>query len=153
MITTLLGSLIGFGGSAIPSIIDIFKQKSDNKQELAKIKLQAELRAQGMDFDLQMYEKQGADKEHERLIAHDIAITKSGGFIGGLQRSVRPVITYAFFGLFATIQIVMLMEAIKTGQPFDQAIQLLWTNETQGIFASIIAFWFGSRALEKNRKK
>ena len=153
MLTTLLGSALGFGGSAIPAIIDIFKTKSDNKQELAKIRLQAELRAQGMDFELQMYEKQAADKENERLIAHDIAISKSGGFIGGLQRSVRPVITYAFFALFATIQIVMLMEALRTGQPFDQAIQLLWTEETQAIFASIIAFWFGSRAMEKNRKK
>lgn len=153
MITTLLGSLIGFGGSAIPSIIDIFKTKSDNKQELAKIRLQAELRAQGMDFELQMYEKQAADKENERLIAHDIAISKSGGFIGGLQRSVRPVITYAFFALFATIQIVMLMEAMSSNVPFNEAIVVLWTEETQAIFASIVSFWFGSRAMDKGRKK
>lgn len=153
MITTLLGSLIGFGGSAIPSIIDIFKQKSDNKQELEKMKLAAQLKQQGYDFDLKMYNEMGADKEHERLIQHDIAITNSGGFIGAIQRSVRPVITYAFFGLFAVIEIVMLMEAIKSGQPFAESIQLLWTTETQAIFASIIAFWFGSRALEKHNKK
>ena len=153
MLTTLLGSALGFGGSAIPAIIDIFKQKSDNKQELAKMKLQAELHAQGNDFNMKMYEKQGADKEHARLIAHDIAMSKSGGIIGALQRSVRPVITYAFFGLFATIQVVMLMEALNSDIPFSEAIQLLWTEETQAIFASIIAFWFGSRAMEKNRKK
>ena len=153
MITTLLGSLIGFGGSAIPSVIDLFKQRGDNKQELAKIKLQAELRKEGYDFDLKMFDKQAGDKEHARLIAHDIAMSKNGGFIGALQRSVRPVITYCFFGLFATIEVVMLMEALKTGQPFAESIQLLWTEETQAIFAAIISFWFGSRAMDKQKKK
>ena len=153
MITSIIGSLIGFGGSAIPAVIDIFKQKQDNKQELEKLKLMADLRAKGFDQDLKMYEIKGADEEHKRLIEHDIAITKSGGFIGGLQRSVRPIITYSFFGLFAAVEITLLMAAYKSGMPLDLAIQSLWDDNTQGIFASIIAFWFGSRALEKNRKR
>jgi hypothetical protein len=30
---------------------------------------------------------------------------------------------------------------------------LVWDSETQGIFAAIISFWFGSRALEKRAGK
>jgi hypothetical protein len=29
----------------------------------------------------------------------------------------------------------------------------VWDDETQAIFAAIISFWFGSRAIEKGRKK
>jgi hypothetical protein len=116
------------------------------------MKAMAELRASGYDQDLRMYETMGADKEHDRLIQHDISINKGVGFISGLQKSVRPVITYAFFLLFATIEITLLMEALRTGTNFSEAIQVLWDEETKGIFAAILAFWFGSRAIDKARK-
>ena len=150
---SILGSVLGFAGSAVPAITDAFAKRQDNKQELAKMKLMAELRKDGYDHDIKMYETMGAAEEHKRLIEHDVAITKAGGFIGGLQRSVRPVITYAFFGLFCVIEITLLMEAIEKGTDFAQAINLLWDSETKAIFAAIISFWFGSRAIEKARKK
>lgn len=152
MLTSIIGSLIGFGGSSVPALIDVFKQKGNNKLELDKMRLAAELRKDGYEFDLKMYETQGADKEHQRLIQHDIAISKGGGFISGLQRSVRPVITYAFFGLFVAIEVTLMMEALKTGVPMADAIQVLWNDNTQGIFAAIVSFWFGSRAIDKMRK-
>ena len=152
MLTSLLGSLIGFGGSAVPALIDVFKQKQDNKQEIEKMKVMAELRAQGYDHDLKMYETMGADKEHDRLIQHDIAISKTSGFIGALQRSVRPVITYLFFGLFIAIEVVLLKQVLELGTPVDEAILVLWDDNTQGIFAAIVSFWFGSRAIDKMRK-
>ena len=45
------------------------------------------------------------------------------------------------------------MNAIEMGTPFADAIQLLWDDETKAIFAAIISFWFGSRAVEKARKR
>ena len=116
------------------------------------MKMMAELRKAGYDHDLKAYEAMGADKEHDRLIQHDIAINQSSGIIAGLQKSVRPVITYAFFILFATIEIVLLMEALEKGTDFAEAIQLLWDDETKAIFAAIISFWFGSRAIDKARR-
>ena len=134
----LLGTILGFASSAVPAITDSFARKQDNKHELDKMKTMAELRASGYDHDLKMYETMGADNEHDRLIQHD--------------KSVRPVITYAFFLLFATIEITLLLEALKTGIDFAEAIQVLWDDETKGIFAAILAFWFGSRAIDKARK-
>ena len=134
---SLLGSLIGFGGSALPQLLDVFKAKGDRKHEIEKMKVMAELKQQGMDFDMQMYDKMGADKEHARLIAHDTAIMQSTGWTSVLQKSVRPVITYAFFGLFAAIEITLLMNALEVGTPFDQAIQLLWDEDTKAILSLI----------------
>ena len=150
---SILGSLLGFAGSAAPAVMDHFKTKQNNKLELDKMRLAAELRKEGYDYDMKMFDKQAADNEHQRLIDHDTVISKSTGFIAGLQKSVRPVITYAFFGLFATIEITLLIEALDKGTDFAEAINLLWDEDTKAIFAAIISFWFGSRAIEKARRK
>lgn len=150
---SLLGSLLGFAGSAVPAITDHFAKKEDRKLELDKMRLMAELKKEGLEFDLKMYNTMGADKEHERLIKHDIAINQGNGIISALQKSVRPVITYAFFGLFCVIEVTLLLEAIDKGTDFSEAINLLWDDDTKAIFAAIISFWFGSRAIEKARKK
>jgi hypothetical protein len=44
------------------------------------------------------------------------------------------------------------MEALKAGTNFSEAINVLWDDETKGIFAAILSFWFGSRAIDKARK-
>ena len=143
---SILGSLIGFASSAVPAVTDAFKDKADRKHEIEKMKVMAELRSQGYDHELKVYEQMGADKEHDRLIQHDISINKGSGFISGLQR-------YAFFGLFATIEVTLLMEALDKGTDFAEAINLLWDEDTKAIFAAIISFWFGSRAIDKARRK
>jgi len=150
---SILGSLLGFASSTAPAIMDHFASKEDRKHEIERMKTMAEIKSQGIEMDMRVYEQMGADKEHERLIAHDTAIQQSTGWTSALQKSVRPVITYAFFGLFATIEITLLMEALDKGTDFAQAIQLLWDEDTKAIFAAIISFWFGSRAVEKARSR
>lgn len=153
MLSGILGSLLGFGGSVVPAITDHFKAKNEQKFELAKMQKMAELRQAGFDQEFKMYETQADDKEHDRLIQHDISINQGTGFIAGLQKSVRPVITYCFFGLFAVIEVTLLMEALEKGTDFSEAINILWDEDTKAIFAAIISFWFGSRAIDKSRRK
>ena len=152
MLSGLLGSVLGFGGSVVPAITDHFKQKSNNKFELEKMEKMAELRAAGFDHEVRTYEIQADDKEHDRLIQHDISINQGTGIIAGLQKSVRPVITYCFFGLFCAIEITLLREALNSGLPLADSLGLLWDGDTKAIFAAIISFWFGSRAIDKARK-
>ena len=125
--------------------------KADNKFKLEQMTHMAELRKMGFDQDIKMYEQQASDQEHQRLIDHDIAIAKSTGIIAGLQKSVRPVITYCFFGLFAAIEVSLLMDALDKGADLTQALNVLWDDDTKAIFAAIISFWFGSRAIDKSR--
>lgn len=153
MLSGLLGSVLGFGGSVVPAITDHFKTKANNKFELQKMEKMAELRAAGFDHEMKMFETQAADNEHARLIEHDISINQGTGFIAGLQKSVRPIITYCFFGLFAVIEVTLLMEALEKGTDFSEAINILWDDDTKAIFAAIISFWFGSRAIDKSRRK
>ena len=49
------------------------------------MKFAAELRKDGYDFELKAFEAQASDKEHERLVQHDISINQYLGFISALQ--------------------------------------------------------------------
>jgi hypothetical protein len=149
---SVIGSLIGFASSTVPAITDLFAAKAERSHDLEKMKMMAHLNKMNQNFDLKSFEIQASSKEHERLVQHDIAIAKNTGWISALQRSVRPVITYAFFLLFCTIEITLLWNAINTGTSFAEAINLLWDEETKAIFAAVISFWFGSRAIEKARR-
>ena len=78
---SVIGSLIGFASSTAPAIADHFKQKSNQRFELERMKYAAELRKDGYDFELKAHEAQASDKEHERLIQHDISINRGEDYI------------------------------------------------------------------------
>lgn len=148
---TLLGSLLGFAGSAIPGLFDFFGKKEANKKEIEIMRMQSELMQKNADIDMTKFSMRAMDDEHARLIQHDIALQEDQGALSWLRKSVRPVITYLFFAMFAAVKTATLMHGMEQGQDFYMAINLVWDEETQAIFAAIISFWFGSRAMSKIR--
>ena len=67
---------------------------------------------------------------------------------------VRPVITYAFFLLFTTVKTAALYVLVsEKGLSVIQALPQIWDPETQALFAAVMSFWFGQRALAKARGK
>lgn len=152
MLATVLGAVTGFGGSVIPAVIDYFKDKNESKTRLEEMKMKADLMAAGVEVDLKKFQARAKDDEHARLIAHDISLQNDTGLMAGLRKSVRPVITYAFFLLFCVVEGVMIYHALQQGVDIVAVMEHVWDDETQAIFAAIISFWFGSRAIEKARK-
>lgn len=146
---TLLGSLLGFAGSAIPSALDHFQKKEKNKLQLEQMKLQATLTREGHQMDLARWEKTALDEEHRRLIEHDTAIAKNTGFFSGLSKSVRPLITYAFFGLYCTAKAVLIYSGLQQGLDITVVMDHVVDDEFTALMAAIFSFWFGSRTLEK----
>lgn len=152
MLGSVLGALTGFGGSVIPAVLDYFKDKQDNNRKLEEMKMRAELMKLGGEIDLEKFHVRAADDEHARLIQHDIALQEDKGFMAALRKSVRPVITYLFFTLFVVVEGVMIWHALNQGVDIVAVMDHVWDDETQAIFAAIISFWFGSRAIEKARQ-
>jgi hypothetical protein len=37
--------------------------------------------------------------------------------------------------------------------PFNEALAIIWDDDTQAIWAAVVSFWFGSRAIEKSRNR
>ena len=141
---SLLGSLLGFGTSFLPEVLNYFKQQQEHKQRLELMKAQSELRLKELDFEADIQESKGI-YEHDRSM-------DAGGFVNAVRGSVRPVITYAFFGLFCAVEAVIVVKVLDSGGDWKAAVELLWSSETQGLFAAIMSFWFGNRAVSKYRK-
>ena len=153
MSATLIGAIVGFGGSVFPAILNFFKAKEDNKSTKEILGIQADLIKSGKEGELERFRAEMDANESARLLAHDTSLQADRGFMGGLRKSVRPVITYAFFILFCVVEISALWWGLSNGESFVDAIQYVWGEETQAIFAAIISFWFGSRAIERGIKR
>jgi hypothetical protein len=63
------------------------------------------------------------------------------------------MITYAFFLLFAAAKGAGLYMLIAVeGLILVEALPQIWDPETQALFAAVMSFWFGQRALTKLRQ-
>ncbi len=144
---TLLGSLLGFGTSFLPEVLNYFKASQDHKHKLERMKVEMDMMTKRNELKLNIIDKQAEIKETEGLYKHDSM--DSGGFVNALRGSVRPVITYCFFALFVAVQTVVILRVMAEGGNWTDAVPLMWTQETQGLFAAIMSFWFGNRAVSK----
>jgi len=145
---TLLGSLLGFGTSFLPEILNYFKAGQEHKHNLERMQLEMDLMARRSELKLQELDKQAEIKETEGLYKHDSM--DAGGLVNALRGSVRPVITYAFFGLFVAIKTVAVMTLMnEQGADLAGALNVIWDDNTAGLFAAIMSFWFGNRAVSK----
>lgn len=144
---TLIGSLIGFLSSALPDILSLFRERQDRKHELAILALQIEQQKNGHQQRLEAIEVEGDIAQQQALYQFDNQPTNT--WIDGLRASVRPVLTYGFFGLFVYVKVNSLTILLNLGLPFDVAVLRLWDAETQGLFSAIVSFWFGNRTFNK----
>ena len=169
---TLLSTLISFLMGGLPKLLDFFQDRSDKKHELA-------LAAMQTDRELAMLEKGyaaqakveeirldeiktsssaettqaiiGAQQaEMQAIYAHDMSLNEgTSTWVKNLRALVRPLITYGFFGLLVMIDGLLFWHGFKQDVDFTVMADQLWDNETQALFASIIAFHFGGRAFGK----
>jgi len=142
---TLLSALLGFFGSAFPDFLKLFKDHQDRKHELKILEMQLKQQAQGHTERLAEINVQADISESQALYK-----TYATGidWVDALNGTVRPVLAYAFFALYAVTKLLQfsLMDA-----SLPQALGLLWQEEDQAIFAGIISFYYGQRAMGKLR--
>ncbi len=144
---TLLGSLIGFLGSVFPDLLALFRDHQDKKHELKILDMQLEQQRQGHSQRLEEIHVQ-ADIAESKVLYKTF---HSGiAWVDALNGTVRPVLAYAFFLLYVMVK-VMQFSLIDWSAPLPWHIALLWTLEDQAIFAGIISFYFGQRAMSKVR--
>ena len=111
-----------------------------------------ELMSKRSELKIEELDKEAEIKETEGLYKHDDV--DAGGFINALRGSVRPIITYAFFGLFVAIKVTALLSLMnQSGVSLNMALDTIWDDQTAGLFAAIMSFWFGNRAVGKYYKK
>lgn len=144
----LLSPLFGILGSLLPSIVRIFERKQEIKYEieLTKIKLDAALQQAQVQFNIESVKADVVEGQSVR--DHDKSID-GGVYFNALRASIRPVITYTFFFLFVGVKIAAAWVMLASGQSVPVMLQAVWDVETMSLFSTIVAFWFGSRVMEK----
>jgi hypothetical protein len=156
----------------LPKLLDFLQDKSDKNHELAlaqmQIQREAEMRRLGfeaqervegihtqqLEIETKSAEKQSLiaaqQAEMQAIYAHDTALNEgTSQWMKNLRASVRPVITYGFFFLLVGIDAALAYHGMTSGASFNELAEQLWDNDTQALFASIIAFHFGGRAFGK----
>ena len=169
---TLLSTLISFLMGGLPKLLDFFQDRADKLHELAlaqmQIERELELRKAGFEAQERIENIRsdqlatesvantqqvliGAQQaEMQALSAHDTSLNEgTSQWMKNLRASVRPVITYGFFFLLLFVDIGLFTYGWHSGATFVELAEMLWDNDTQALFASIIAFHFGGRAFGK----
>jgi hypothetical protein len=143
---SLLGSLLGFGTSVIPLMMNYFQDKQDKKHELSLMDKQLEQQIQIGNQKLDMVHVEADIRETEALLKSQSSLNRqSSQWITDLAASVRPFITYLLFVEFMGLTMLL------AGGYIDNAMySLIWSDEVVGVWAAVISFWFGSRTF--NRK-
>lgn len=150
---TLLGSLLGFLSSTFPDLLKLWQDRADRHHELAILDRQMEQMKLGHHQRLEAIGLEADIAESRALYQHD---SQPSGvrWVDGLRASVRPVITYAFFMLFTLVKTSALIALVnEQGMTLIEALPQIWDQETQALFAAVMSFWFGQRALAKARGK
>lgn len=169
---TLLSTLISFLMGGLPKLLDFFQDRSDKKHELQLAAMQTERElamlekgyaAQAKVEEIRLDEIKtsssaettqaiiGAQQaEMQAIYAHDMSLNEgTSTWVKNLRALVRPLITYGFFGLLVMIDVMLFWHGYKQDVDFVTLSEQLWDNDTQALFASIIAFHFGGRAFGK----
>jgi len=169
---TLLSTVISFLMGGLPKILDFFQDRADKGHELALARMQTEreleLRKAGFEAQervehihteqLQIQSDAQSKQtlinaqqaEMQALYAHDMSLNEgTSTWVKNFRALVRPVITYGFFFLLVAIDLGLFFYGWHKGTDFKELADLLWDNDTQALFASILSFHFGGRAFGK----
>lgn len=158
---TLISTLTSFLAGGLPKLLTIFQDRQDKKHELALMAAQKEkelaliergylAQAKVEEIKLEQVSLQTAMEERTALYQHDMEIGKGASqWVINLRASVRPVITYGMFLLLVFVDIAGFVYAWRMGTDFQIMLDYMWDEDTQIIWSSVIAFWFGTQAFSK----
>ncbi len=150
----LFGAFFGFLAAQFPEFVEMLKDRFSHQRGMES--RQQELDALDKGYQYAIHEQnetiqaQAAQIDTLEKEAEDSASDndlKGHTTLQFIRSSVRPVITYGFFGLFAIIALYSLHHGLAVEHtPVKELFPIIWDDDTEDLFAAVIAFWFGTRA-------
>jgi hypothetical protein len=145
---SLLGSLLGFGTSFLPKVMDYFQDKQDKAHELALMDKQLEQQKVIGAQKLQMVNVEADIRESEALLKHDANLNRrSSQWVVNLAATVRPVVTYLLL-----LEFFILTFLLAFGYIDGELYSLVWSNEIMALWSAVVSFWFGARTMARRQQ-
>ncbi len=161
----LIGAALGGIFRIIPEVMKYLDAKLARKHELDLLdknmsydKLRGDMAINEIEVKGQQDWNKGAlDTLVESVKAQKLDFTPTGNskvdallsFTVFLNTSVRPIITYWFFGLYCAAKIAMFIGLMQGDVKIIDAILLIWKEEDLALLAGILNFWFLGRVFDK----
>lgn len=151
--SALIGAVLGFLAAMVPEVIIMLKERFQHQRQLEEKDQQLIAAREGFEHALSsqndIIAAQSKQIERLTLLAQEASSNigvKDMPLLAFLRASVRPMITYSFFGLFAFIKMYAMYVAFRVqGASVEDMLPVLWDANTESLFAAVITFWFGSR--------
>lgn len=155
MFETLLGGVFGGVLRLAPEVFKLFDKKNERAHELKMIeaemefaKIRGEIAMRQVEATMTMAEMNTmaeAFKEQSRTAQ------AAGKFVAAISALVRPMVTYAFLGLYAAVKIAAFMIAIDQNGDWKEVLIQMWGSDDLAVFNMVISFWFVGRVYERSK--
>ncbi len=129
--STILASLLGLFGAALPKVFAIFQDKKDKAHELELIRLQIQ-----RDKELGVQNTNAIELQGDaQILVKALDTLKTGiRWVDALSGTVKPVVTY-----------LLVLTYVFNKFYYNYA----WTSFDSDLLAIILGFWFGNRMLQR----
>jgi hypothetical protein len=147
-LSALFGALMGFGAAMVPVIVQMLNDKYNHARDMEKRDQELDAAKVGYDFQVSSADAAAASAEQWQLNVLDAEEVKGHAVLQFLRSSVRPVLTYGFFLLFAGVKLVGLWHGLYAEHAAVHALlPVVWDEDAESLFAAVVSFWFGSRTV------
>jgi len=155
MIETLLGGVFGGLLRLAPELIKTFDRGNERKHELAMLGAEMEFARVKGDIAMRQTEASMTITElntmAEAFKEQSTTAQAAGKFVAALSALVRPLITYAFIGVYFAVKVASYLIALSQGGEWREVLINLWNQDDVTIMFMIISFWFVGRVYERGR--
>lgn len=164
---SIIAALLGFAGPFLPEVLKLFRQNQDNQQELAILKIQAEMAAAGHMYKMEeinanadIVEMQTLRQPQQSFGVQVLDAAKGWprgwiipvfyffallDFISGM---VRPMVTYSMVGFYLMYKWALFDLAKLEHGSWQTASTAIWTETDFSILLLTLSYWFGSRVVK-----
>lgn len=178
MMGTIIGAILGFLAAVLPSAFNALSEYFEHRKDMDKGQQQIDAAKAGVQVPtfsgntfsietsvppppppptevlspvVQVLAEEDDDDE-EDLEAGNVK-PLFVRFFATLRAGVRPLITYGFFAMFVFVKLWAMLHGFETDNtPAMQLLPVVWDEGAEAMFAAVLAFWFGSRTLEKREE-
>ena len=156
MFESLIGGLFGGILRLAPEVFKLFDKKNERAHELRMVEAEMEFAKIRGEIAMRQVEAQMTMAEMDTMAQafkeQSETAKNAGWFVSAISALVRPMVTYAFLALYASVKIASFLIAIDQNGNWKEVLVTMWGADDLAVFNMIISFWFVGRVYERSSK-
>jgi hypothetical protein len=156
MFESLIGGLFGGILRLAPEVFKLFDKKNERAHELRMVEAEMEFAKIRGEIAMRQVEAQMTMAEMDTMAQafkeQSETAKNAGWFVSAISALVRPMVTYAFLALYASVKIAAFLIAIDQNGNWKEVLVTMWGADDLAVFNMIISFWFVGRVYERSSK-